>query len=124
MIDALQWLGAALGIAGAWLVADARPRTRAWGFALFLASNACWLAWGGVAGAWGLVAMQTAFTVTSARGWIASRRMTRLARARPAPLSREQLVALARELAPAPLPGERDYALEHVAMRQRVLEAY
>lgn len=74
LIDLLQWLGAALGIAGAWLVADARPAMRWWGFVGFLASNACWLTWGSWAGAWGLVIMQSAFFLTSARGLRVSRR--------------------------------------------------
>lgn len=78
-IDSLQWIGAALGIAGAWLVASADPRLRAWGFIGFLASNACWIAWGAVAAAWGLVAMQTAFCATSGRGWWLSRRQARAA---------------------------------------------
>jgi hypothetical protein len=75
MIDALQWLGAILGVVGAWLVASEQVRTRWSGFACFLASNLCWITSGIAGGSWALVAMQAVFCVTSARGLIIARRL-------------------------------------------------
>lgn len=73
-IDMLQWIGAVLGVTGAWLVAHQLGRVRAWGFVGFLASNVCWISWGLSTGAWGLVVMQAAFCLTSLRGVLVSRR--------------------------------------------------
>jgi hypothetical protein len=40
------------------------------GFALFLCTNITWSIWGAYVGAWAIVAMQSAFVVTSVRGII------------------------------------------------------
>jgi hypothetical protein len=69
MMDLLQWPGMALGLAGAPLVASTSAGTRRIGFGLWLISNACWIAWGLDAAAWGLVAMQVVFCWSSWRGW-------------------------------------------------------
>lgn len=69
MIDLLQWPGMALGLAGGPLVASTLARRRHLGFGLWLGSNACWIAWGTHAGAWGLVGMQVAFCLSSWLGW-------------------------------------------------------
>lgn len=66
--DWLQYPAAALGLGGAWLVSSMSPNQRAFGFALWIVSNVAWVAWGVYSRAWGLVAMQAAFTVTSLRG--------------------------------------------------------
>jgi len=68
MIDLLQWPGMALGLLGAPLVASARARLRMHGFAAWLVSNLCWIAWAIDAHAWGLVAMQLVFCASSAAG--------------------------------------------------------
>lgn len=72
----LQWLGCAAGVGGAWLLGQkfSTSNTRAWGWILFLVSNACWIAWGLVFQVWGLLVMQALFTVTSLRGLINNRR--------------------------------------------------
>lgn len=67
-LNILQWPGMALGLAGAPLVACRSDRLRLWGFAAWLASNACWIVWATNAQAWGLLAMQSVFCLTSAQG--------------------------------------------------------
>lgn len=69
MIDLLQWPGMVLGLLGAPLVASRQARIRRYGFAVWLVSNGCWIAWGLHAGAWGLVGMQVVFCGSSALGW-------------------------------------------------------
>jgi hypothetical protein len=69
MIDLLQYPGMALGLAGAPLVSSVMPSNRQLGFALWLGSNACWIAWGINGAAWGLVGMQVFFCWSSWRGW-------------------------------------------------------
>jgi len=67
-LSGMQWPAMVLSVLGAWFVADAAPSLRLFGFALFLAANLAWLAWGWHTRAWALVIMQAIFTVTSLRG--------------------------------------------------------
>jgi hypothetical protein len=69
VLDALQWPGMALGLLGAWWVASPHRHVRARGFLVWIASNACWIAWSIASGGWGLLIMQTAFCATSCLGW-------------------------------------------------------
>lgn len=63
----LEWTGAALGLAGAGLLA-LNLRVSGYGWLFFLASNAAWIAYGLKMSAYGLVAMQAGFTATSLLG--------------------------------------------------------
>lgn len=63
----LEWTGCFFGVLGAGVLALNRPFS-GWGFVAFLVSNACWIAYGVLAGAPGLIAMQVAFTATSLLG--------------------------------------------------------
>lgn len=67
-LSRLQWPAMVLSVLGSWFVADASPSLRLLGFALFLAANVVWVAWGWHTRAWALVIMQAVFTVTSIRG--------------------------------------------------------
>jgi hypothetical protein len=67
MVGYLQWIGCAFGVLGAFLLA-LNTRLSGWGFVSFLVSNGCWIVYGVLADAPGLVAMQTAFTATSLLG--------------------------------------------------------
>lgn len=67
--EAMQYLGVALGLGGAVLVAGATPRARRWGFGLWIASNAALIGWALHAAAWGLLAMYAVYSVTSIMGW-------------------------------------------------------
>ena len=55
-------------IAGAWLVASRKPRKRAIGFWIFLASNVLWVAWGVHDRAYALVGLQFFLAGLNARG--------------------------------------------------------
>lgn len=66
-IQTLEWLGALLGLLGAGLLA-ANTNFSGWGFLAFLLSNACWIAFGLLTHAYGLIAMQIGFSVTSVVG--------------------------------------------------------
>ena len=55
--EAAQYVGVALGLTGAVLVAGSTARSRRWGFGLWIASNACLISWTLNAAAWGLLAM-------------------------------------------------------------------
>jgi len=73
----LQWIGCAFGVFGAFLLALNSPLS-GWGFVSFLASNACWIVFGVLTDAPGLIFMQVAFTATSLLGiyrwiWVRSR---------------------------------------------------
>jgi hypothetical protein len=57
-LDLLQWPAMVVTVLAAWLVASQRKTRRNWGFWLFLASNALWIAWGWFAHAWALVLLQ------------------------------------------------------------------
>jgi len=67
-IDVLQWPAMVLTVAAAWCVASGRRSRRAWGFWLFLASNALWIAWGWSVAAWALVVLQVALAALNIRG--------------------------------------------------------
>lgn len=78
-MEVLQWVGAALGLSGAALLA-LNVRISPWGWVFFLASNAAWIAFGLLAAVPGLVAMQLGFTLTSLLGtwrWLMAARSTR-----------------------------------------------
>lgn len=63
----LQWIGCAFGVFGALLLA-LNNRLSGWGFVSFLASNVCWIGFGVMTDAPGLIFMQVAFTATSLLG--------------------------------------------------------
>ena len=67
-LDLLQWPAFAVTVAAGWLVASDHARKRLFGFALFLVSNALWIAWGWHDAAWALVALQGFLIVTNLRG--------------------------------------------------------
>lgn len=67
-IELLQWPAMVVTLLGAWLVASKREGARAWGFWVYLASNALWIAWGAFTGAWALVALQIGLIVMNVRG--------------------------------------------------------
>jgi hypothetical protein len=61
-------LGAACGIAGAWLVGSRGNRGRYWGFFGFFVSNLLLIAWALWFQHWSILVMQGFFVVTSVRG--------------------------------------------------------
>jgi nicotinamide riboside transporter PnuC len=63
----LEWAGSILGVLGA-LILALNSRISGWGFALFLASNICWIAFAVDRGLSGLLFMQLVFTLTSLIG--------------------------------------------------------
>lgn len=63
----LEWLGCVLGITGSLLLAIKSKYSR-WAWPTFLSSNFCWAGFGIITGAYGLIVMQMAFTVTSIIG--------------------------------------------------------
>ena len=67
LLDITQWLGCFTGIAGAFLLA-LNNKNSGWGFALFLISNAFWIAYGIETKATGLIVTQSFFSVTSGLG--------------------------------------------------------
>lgn len=67
VITFLEWLGAALGLIGAALLA-ANHRLSGWGFLAFLLSNGCWIAYALMTSAYGLITMQAGYTIISAIG--------------------------------------------------------
>ncbi len=73
MLDLLQWPAMAVTIVAAWLTASTRTTRRLAGFALFLVSNALWIAWGWHDAAWALVALQAVLVVTNIRGVVDNR---------------------------------------------------
>lgn len=66
--DAAQYVGVALGLTGAVLVAVATARSRCWGFGLWIASNVCLVSWAVNAASWGLLATYAVCSITSAVG--------------------------------------------------------
>ena len=68
MVDLLQWPAMAASVVAAWLVASTQKRRRSWGFWIFLASNALWVAWGWPAHAYALVALQVCLAAMNIRG--------------------------------------------------------
>lgn len=67
-LDLLQWPAMAVTVTATGLVGTQSARWRAWGFWLFIASNALWIAWGWHDAAWALVALQVALVVMNVRG--------------------------------------------------------
>ena len=67
-LDWLQWPAMLVTIVAAWLVGSTSRRRRTVAFWTFLASNALWIAWGWLAGAWALVALQVALAAINVRG--------------------------------------------------------
>jgi hypothetical protein len=65
--EILQWLGCATGVLGSALLAW-KSQWSGWGFVVYLVSNACWVSFGVVTNAPGLVVMQLIFTGTSSIG--------------------------------------------------------
>lgn len=67
MILLLEWTGCITGVLGSFLLAT-NGRWSGYGFVLFLASNMAWIGYGMLTGAYGMITMQLAFTLTSALG--------------------------------------------------------
>jgi hypothetical protein len=67
-LDALQWPAMAVTLLGAWLVASKSTALREWGFWVYLASNALWIAWGWHTAAWALVGLQIGLVAMNLRG--------------------------------------------------------
>lgn len=67
MLTIIEWMGCALGVLGAGLLAM-NNRWSGYGFVLFLGSNVAWIVFGVLTGAMGLVTMQIVFTMTSMVG--------------------------------------------------------
>lgn len=66
--DWLQWPAMVVTVLSSWLVASRHRRSRAWGFWLFLVSNALWIAWGVPNNAWALVVLQVILAGMNIRG--------------------------------------------------------
>lgn len=78
MTEILEWTGCFTGLGGSALLAT-NSRYSAWGWVLFILSNAAWIAYGLLKGANGLVAQQIGFTATSLIGiwkWLVIPRVT------------------------------------------------
>ena len=67
-LDWMQWPAMAVTIGAAWLTASSDRTRREWGFRVFLASNALWVAWGWHDHAWALVALQFVLAAMNVRG--------------------------------------------------------
>ena len=68
LLDAVQWPAMLATLAAAWLVASQSKRKRAWGFWVFIASNAMWIAWGWHDHAFALIALQVGLFALNIRG--------------------------------------------------------
>lgn len=68
VLDFLQWPAMLLTVAAAWLVASTQKKRRQWGFWVFLASNAAWIAWAWHAHAPALLTLQLALAAMNIRG--------------------------------------------------------
>jgi hypothetical protein len=66
----LQWPAMVVTIIATWLVASLSRRRRTYGFAIFLLSNALWIAWGLFAHAYALIVLQLALILMNIRGWL------------------------------------------------------
>jgi hypothetical protein len=67
-LDLMQWPAMIVTVLATWLVASSNERRRMWGFWLFLASNAMWVAWGVHAAAHALVGLQFCLAAMNIRG--------------------------------------------------------
>ena len=67
-LNALQWPAMAVTLIASWLVASSNESQRAWGFWLFLLSNALWILWGWHTAAWALLALQIGLIAINVRG--------------------------------------------------------
>ena len=67
-VDALQWPAMATTLVAAWLVASTSQQRRRWGFWVFVASNALWIAWGWHTQAYALITLQVGLFVMNFRG--------------------------------------------------------
>lgn len=68
LLDAVQWPAMLATLAAAWLVGSQSRRKRAWGFWVFIASNAMWIAWGWHDHAFALIALQVGLFALNIRG--------------------------------------------------------
>lgn len=68
LLDAVQWPAMAVTVAASWLVASKNEAFRAWGFWVFLFSNALWIVWGWHTASWALVVLQICLVAMNIRG--------------------------------------------------------
>ncbi len=68
VLNAVQWPAMAVTVGASWLVASDNERFRAWGFWVFLASNALWIVWGWYTSSWALVVLQFCLIAMNVRG--------------------------------------------------------
>lgn len=69
---ALEWVGTLMGVGGALLLALNGPHAK-WAWPMWMLSNVCFIVFGLIIGAYGLVTMQAGFFTTSSIGcwkWI------------------------------------------------------
>ena len=66
-ISLIEWAGTVFGVLGAGLLA-LNLRYSGWGFVAFLLSSLCWIGYGVLTGAQGLIVMQGVFMITSVLG--------------------------------------------------------
>lgn len=67
-MDLLQWPAMVVTLVAAWLIGARSEARRNWGFWLFLASNALWVAWGIFSASWALVTLQVGLAAMNVRG--------------------------------------------------------
>lgn len=67
-LAALQWPAMVVTVIAAWMTGSQSTRRRKWGFWLFLASNALWMAWGWYVRAWAVIVLQVALAAMNVRG--------------------------------------------------------
>ena len=67
-IDWLQWPAMLVTVVAAWLVGSRSKQRRSIAFWTFLASNVMWIAWGWMAHAYALVALQFFLAALNIRG--------------------------------------------------------
>lgn len=84
LLDLLQWPAMVITLLAAWLVGAQKPRKRAFGFWLFVASNLMWAVWGWHTSAWALIALQAGLFLMNLRG---IRKNERADNEEPAPTS-------------------------------------
>lgn len=68
LLDALQWPAMLVTVAASWMVASSQEARRAWGFWVFLISNALWIVWGWHTASWALVVLQLCLIAMNVRG--------------------------------------------------------